>query len=123
MHNHQMKARISHIFKICLIPVLLLMAPWVSEAQQTLEDASPLNLYNKGVTLFESTQYGAAQKVFKDFLASPSGRGVGGERDRFRIDAEYYIAISAMELFQDDAEALLMEFVGKYPEDPKAKLA
>src|SRR5437016_3916428 len=106
MHDYHKRPQGRHIFKICYIYALLFIIPFFLKAQQTLEDASPINLYNKGVTLFESTQYGAAQKIFQDYLASPlspfgkgaGNEGAGSERNHLRINAEYYIAISAMEL-------------------------
>ena len=45
-------------------------------------------------------------------------------------EQEYYVGISgfygtrtAMELFQDNAEALLNAFIEQYPESPRARLA
>jgi TolA-binding protein len=73
-------------------------------------------LYNKGVELFENKHYASAEKIFYEYLDTRDNNVA------HRIDAQYYIAISAKELFQNDAESLLNAFREKYPEHPKAGL-
>jgi TolA-binding protein len=85
-------------------------------AQQTLVDTHPLELFKEGKELYESQHYAAAQKIFTQYL------NAGDNNNNLRAEANYYIAVSAMELFQDDAEILLTQFTQNFPEHPKARL-
>lgn len=74
--------------------------------------------YLTGLELFQKEKYGAAQKCFNRIIESQ--RDVN---NLVRIDAEYYKAICAIELFNRDGEWLLKQFVKKFPESPKVKTA
>ena len=85
--------------------------------QQTQTDSDPIATYKKGKELFDNRFYGAAEQAFNKYLETKD------DNSELKANAEYYIAISAMELFQDNAEALLNRFVQEYPVNPKARLA
>ncbi|RYD81218.1 MAG: tetratricopeptide repeat protein [Sphingobacteriales bacterium] len=85
-------------------------------AQQTLVDSHPLQLFKTGVELFESQHFASAQKIFTQYLNARDNNS------NLRAEANYYIALSAMELFQDDAEILLTQFTQNFPEHPKARM-
>ena len=87
-------------------------------AQKTMiyldEDAN----FKTGVELFQKEKYGAAQKSFTKIINS--------NRDAhslLRIDAEFYNAVCAIELFNKDGELYLKQFVKDHPESPKVKTA
>ena len=97
--------------------ILFILVQSFAFGQQTQKDSDPLAKFKKGKELFDNRFYGAAEQAFNDYLDTKDNN-----KD-LRANAEYYIAISAMELFQDNAEALLNRFVQEYPENPKARLA
>ena len=68
--------------------------------------------------LFNKQKYGQAEIYFNKFLESPVQ-----SNDVLRINAEYYAAICAVELYHENAEFLLQRFIQHYPESPKVKLA
>jgi tetratricopeptide (TPR) repeat protein len=100
-----------------IILLVFIIAQLSVTAQQTQKDIDPVAIYNKGKELFDSRFYASAEQTFTDYLQSKDNN------EGLRADARYYIAISAMELFQDNAEALLNEFIREYPVNPKARLA
>ncbi|MCW3086480.1 MAG: hypothetical protein JWP12_3846 [Bacteroidetes bacterium] len=87
-------------------------------AQQTMiyvhEDAE----FKTAIELFQKEKYGAAQKSFVKIIESHSD-----PKSLVRIDAEYYNAICAIELFNKDGELFLKQFVKDHPESPKVKSA
>ena len=87
-------------------------------AQKTMiyvdEDAE----FKTGTELFQKEKYGAAQKQFSKVIESHHDI-----QSLVRIDAEYYKAICAIELFNKDGELHLKQFVKNHPENPKVKTA
>lgn len=74
-------------------------------------------LYQKGTELVVHGNYGAARKVFSEYLeqASPT--------DPKRGEAEYYLAFSALNLNHIDGEKLIDQYISHYPSSPKAATA
>jgi tetratricopeptide (TPR) repeat protein len=87
------------------------------QAQQQLSQSRPERLFQKGTELVNHANFGAARKVFSEFLieASPT--------DPRRGEAEYYLAFSALNLSNDDGEKLIDEFIASNPSSPKAATA
>lgn len=87
-------------------------------AQQTMiyvhEDAE----FKTAIELFQKEKYGAAQKSFTHIIESHTD-----PKSLVRIDAEYYNAICAIELFNKDGELFMRQFVKDHPESPKVKSA
>lgn len=71
--------------------------------------------FKTGVELFQKEKFGAAQKSFIKVIESHDANSL------MRIDAEYYRAICAAELFNKDGEWYLKQFVKEHPENPKVK--
>lgn len=90
----------------------------ISFAQKTTilvhEDAD----YKTAIELFQKEKFGAAQKHFNKIIESHTNT-----QSLVRIDAEYYSAICAIELFNKDGELFLKQFIKNHPESPKVKLA
>ncbi len=105
---------ISRVLRISIFLVFIASAQVYG--QQTMADIHPLELFKKGQELYESQHYAAAQKLFTQYLNS------GDNNNNLRAEANYFIALSSMELYQDDAEILLTQFTQNYPEHPKARL-
>lgn len=80
-------------------------------AQQTEKYRSDLLPYYDALALMEKSHYEPARKGFEDFLASDEVNY--GE---FKVNALYYRAKSAMELFHKDSEFFMEEFVLGHPE-------
>ncbi len=74
--------------------------------------------FKTAIELFQKEKYGAAQKSFTNIVASHTD-----PHSLIRIDAEYYNAICASELFNKDGELYLKQFVIDHPESPKVKTA
>jgi tetratricopeptide (TPR) repeat protein len=79
----------------------------------THEDAE----FKTAIELYQKEKYGAAQKSFVKVIESHDPKSL------VRIDAEYYNAICATELFNKDGELYLKQFVADHPESPKVKSA
>lgn len=87
-----------------------------SIAQETLVRTDKDALYQQGVELILKEQYGAARKVFDDYLDNdPEALN--------KLNAEYYRAYASLRLYNTDGEKLINEFVQQNPNHPKALLA
>lgn len=90
---------------------------WVSVlAQQTLIYTEEYKPFKEGMELYGKAQYQAAQSKFKETI-----KAISSSNDEIRIDAEYYSAVCALELFNQDAEYLLNEFVYNHPDNVRTK--
>ncbi len=67
--------------------------------------------FYRGEELFQKEQFGAARKTFRVFLDD-----FDLKNDPFYVKASYYEAISALELYNNDAITLLEAFNKNYPE-------
>jgi len=105
---------------ICIILVCPLILGKFSllHAQNTAIYTNPDNNYRLAKELFEKEKYGAALQKFTSVITS-----VNNPESSLQINAEYYAAFCALELFQDDAEYRLLNFVKNHPDNPKAKQA
>lgn len=98
--------------------VVALGLSFTGKAQKTQVYTEPDAEFKLGVELFQKEKFGAAQKSFAKTLEShPDPNSL------VHIDAEYYRAICAVELFNRDGELYLKEFIANHPESPKVKTA
>jgi len=68
--------------------------------------------------LFENQKFGAARHFFEQVISThPDPNSL------VRVDAEFYSAICALELFNKDAELLLRHFIALHPESPHTRRA
>ncbi len=67
--------------------------------------------FYRGEELFQKEQYGAARLTFRTFL-----NGFDQKNDPYYVKASYYEAVSALELYNNDAITLLEAFNKNYPE-------
>lgn len=93
-----------------LISFILLAFPLISQDQLTKR--SVVRLFDKGLELYNKGEYAAARESFEDFL-DVAGQGLKRE------DALYYRALSAVNLFHEDSEDLVLDFIDKYPYHPR----
>lgn len=101
-------------FLILLLLTFLLVGK--INAQQTRIYTDELKYFNRGLELFEKEKYASAQKHFSWYQQI-------AKDDFNRINAAYYVAVCAMELFNPDAAQAFQAISNKYPQHPKAKLA
>lgn len=82
-------------------------------AQRTNIYVEPEVIYREGLDLFQKEKYAAAQPKFEEFLAVKKQTAPGT-----RALASYLDAVCAVELFHEDAEAKMNNFMRNYPESP-----
>ena len=87
-------------------------------AQETNVYTSELRWYNEGLDLFQKEKYSAAIRAFEK-----TQEEIGNENSEVYVNATYYKALCALNLFNKDAEFQLRQFVTTYPESPKVKSA
>lgn len=103
--------RILKIFLICILPLGV-------AAQQSLIHSHPDKHLAKGIELFEKGNFVSAQQEFQlaSRLSNPNELHLRGE-------AEFYNALCAIELFNEDAEYLIRSFINNYPDNQKVNSA
>ncbi len=74
--------------------------------------------YAEALELYDKEKYGSAQKKFDGVMER-----IGNPTSEIYINAEYYAAVCALELFNKDAEYLLGNFIKNHPESPWVKIA
>lgn len=84
-----------------------------SVAQQSLIFTEAYPNYRNALDLFEKEKYVPAQEYFTKTIEN-----INDIHSETRIEAEYYHAICAIELFHANAEALLRKFIESHPESP-----
>jgi tetratricopeptide (TPR) repeat protein len=101
-----------HSTKVVLSIILITSSIYAS-AQKSAFYGYGDNSYLKGLELYEKEKYGAARHQFEHLLAATEG-----SRSEIRSEASFYMAMSAVELRNDDAEYLVFSFISEYPESP-----
>lgn len=94
-----------------VLQILIVMVSLQVSAQTSEKYNSEYENFYRGEELFEKEQFGAARREFRNFL-----NGQDDPNDPMYIKASYYEAISALELYNEDALALLLAFNQNYPE-------
>ena len=84
------------------------------DAQRTISDTHNDFEYFKGMNLFSKEKYGAAQQQFQRVMER-----YAGSHSEIAKNAEYYNALCAVRLFNDDAEYLMYRYISQYPESQK----
>ena len=100
--------RMRSIHVAALIWLFLTATPLV--AQKPLGQYEPQALYDQGRTLFHNGEYGAAIELFTQYLSA-----VDDAKLQESVDAQYYLAVSALYAGHSDAEAKIVAFVGDHP--------
>ncbi|SDM29901.1 TolA-binding protein [Catalinimonas alkaloidigena] len=95
---------------------LLLSLPNDGFGQRTLGETSDYAQFQNALDLLEKEKYGAARNAFQQYLDLK-------RNDLQSVEAEYYLAMAAMNLYHADAESKFASFIEKYPNHPKAQLA
>jgi tetratricopeptide (TPR) repeat protein len=101
----------------CLAAVISLTALSAS-AQKSIIYSDEDYDYRVGVDLFSKQHYSQAQEFFERVVSR-----YGDEFADIKADAEYYAALCALELFNNDAEYRIGKFIINYPESPRTRTA
>src|SRR5574343_616787 len=90
---------------------ILMCLPVISFAQTSEKYNSEYENYYRAEELYAKEQFAAARIEFRNFL-----NGYKKPNDPMYIKALYYEGLSALELYNNDAVTLLMDFNKNYPE-------
>ena len=91
-----------------LLFMALLAKPALAQKQLPLYE--PNALYDQGLVLFNNGEYGAALETFTNYLDL-----VEDKKLQNAVNAQYYIAVSALYAGHSDAEAKIQSFVNDHP--------
>ena len=92
------------------------LSPFFLNAQQTEIYVNADAQYRTALDLYEKQKYSEAEDAFDKIVAASKDKN-----NLFAIDAQYYAALCALELFHKDAEIRLKEFLADHPESPKCR--
>lgn len=98
----------SGFFILTLLLVILIQS---SFAQQSLVFNESNPHFRNGLDLYQKEKFLPAQVYFEKSINS-----IHDVHSEIRIEAEYYYALCAVELFHANAEALLLKFIHDHPE-------
>ncbi len=104
-------------FKI-LITSALLIFTFEAFTQKSMIFTDPDLEYKTGLELFEKQKYGVAQEHFQNAINSYNESNV-----EFKANAEFYSALCALELYNEDAEYMISRFIVERPENSKVNAA
>lgn len=83
--------------------------------------------YKNGLELIDKGKYAAASSVFYEVEKNKAYKSTENESNaaisQIKVNSQYYRALCALELENDDAEQLFKKFIKQHPESPKAKQA
>ena len=107
--------------------IILLGSSSFIAAQSSLKHNDTEGAYTRGLELFAKEKYSAAQQAFQEVISQYSLNTSTGVRPVYQnleaANSHYYSAICALELYNNNAEYLLLKFVEDFPENPLARLA
>lgn len=103
--------------RIFIFSAFCLFITVLAAGQHQLSQTKAEQLYQNGTELVVHKNFGAARKIFTEFLAEAS------PTDPRRGEAEYYVAFSALNLNHTDGEKLIDQYISHYPSSPKAATA
>ena len=95
---------------------ILFLAVLSTKGQSSLNFTSEDLAYRNGLELLNQGKYVSASKSFEQYLAD-------GSDPIKRADAQYFVAFCALQVKNQDGEALIEEFIIDHPNHTKASLA
>jgi TolA-binding protein len=101
---------------LLLFSALILLFTGQVLAQKTMVYQPPESYYQDALALFNKEQYGSAQHLFQQTIDA-----IPDPYSNMRVNAEYYNAICAVELFNSNAEILLQDFIREHAESTHIK--
>jgi TolA-binding protein len=101
---------------LTFIFMLMIMLPAVAQTSFSGEDLR--SDFNRAMDLYNKEKYAPAIMIFDDYVKKHAGRP-----DIKIMEAEYYAAMSALKLYNPDAEYRMTSFLARHPESPKTNEA
>ncbi len=101
-----------------LLLLIAVAAHLPARSQQTAVYDDPDASYRQALNLFEKEKYGAAKEMFLEVTGQ-----ISDPKDELYASASLYAAICATELFNPDAESMLMEYMNNHSSHHGQKLA
>jgi TolA-binding protein len=99
--------------KKTLLILGLLLASFIRISSQVSFSGDDMNSeFKRAMDLFSKEKYSAAIIMFDDFVRR------SGSDDVERSEAEYYAALSALKLFNPDAEYRMLMYIASHPDSP-----
>ena len=105
------------LIKIIAVIVFFFLSSLLN-AQQSLVYAHSNADFKRAKELFTAKKYVAAQRKFKKVYDK-----IDEPHSEVKMNAEYYVALCALELFNQDAEYLFVRFIENHPQSPKIRRA
>ena len=106
------------MLKRLIVILVLLLSQHSIFAQQTANYHDPKARYAAAMDLYDKEKFSAALREFealKKDMADPNSE--------FSVNAEYFAAMCAMELFHKDTRERLIQFVHDHPESQWVRVA
>ncbi len=101
--------------------VMLTVTPRAA-SQRNLYFEDPYAVFHQAEELFQQQQYAAAESAFAQLQQIKRSSGQD-DIFHYQVNAAYYQAVCALELYNPDAEWLLQRFVSEYPDHPRQQFA
>ncbi len=100
--------------QILIIVSLLLAADFLSNAQSSFSGIEIGSEFNRGMDLYTKEKYAGAIRILDSYVkkSNPANKILVDE-------AKYYAALSALRLFNPDAEYRMLMYLSEHPESPK----
>ncbi|MCF8224835.1 MAG: tetratricopeptide repeat protein [Bacteroidales bacterium] len=98
--------------RYCIILLIIVVFPSVSGQKSAAYFYSDQD-FRKGIELYEREKYGAARRAFGEIIERAEGN-----ESQLRSEAMYYHAMSAIRLYNLDAEYHAFRFTAENPESP-----
>ena len=86
----------------------------VVPAQQSFHHTSANDQYRQGMELYHNGKYSAAQQLFDQYA-----RDHQGENSDLVSNCDFFAAMCALKLFNNDAESRMVAFLNRNPENPR----
>ncbi len=108
------KIEVMNKMRILLISCFLITGSIVADAQMSFSGSDLGSEFNRGMDLFNKEKYAAAIRFFDSYVKS------GGKSEKILVaEAEYHAALSALKLFNPDAEYRMLIYLSTHPESPR----
>jgi TolA-binding protein len=101
-------------FKNIVSMLVIWLSCLVSSAQQTIHHTDEDKQYRDGTELYQNGKYSAAQEVFDKYILDHKG-----ENSDQLSNCQFYGAMCAVKLFNNDAESRVVKFLEENPENPR----
>jgi len=97
---------------------MFVFGAFFARAQRSLVYSHENSDFKRAKQLFDQKKYVSAQRKFKVVF-----NRIDEPHSEVKMNAEYYVALCALELFNKDAEYLFIKFIENHPQSPKVRKA